>query len=385
MKYSIITTISFVLLAHWVTAQSQDEIRLLVRGDDIGSFTSANHACIDSVKNGIVRSLELMVPCAWLPEAVKLLNENPTIDVGVHLTITSEWTNNKWRPLTHAPSLTDEYGYFYPYIWAKRDEPNRALQETEWKLAEIEAEFRAQIEMAKKCVPHVSHITDHMGCAGWNNEVRAMVQRLAVEYDLYWGNPQTKAFPRMNANSTDPAEKRVAAFIEALGQLEPGNTYMFVEHPAYDTPEMRRVGHLGYEHVAQDRDGVTTIFTDSRVINFIKQKGIRLVSYADVIEEAKIQSTNDTPKPNILWITAEDLSPTLGCYGDAYAVTPNLDRLASQSLRYAHCWSNAPVCAPARTALLMGMYPTALGGHHMRSDAPIPPTLKPYPLLLREA
>jgi len=94
---------------------------------------------------------------------------------------------------------------------------------------------------------------------------------------------------------------------------------------------------------------------------------------------------NDTPKPNILWLTAEDLSPNLGCYGDTYAVTPNLDRLATQSLRYGNCWSNAPVCAPARTALLMGMYPTALGAHHMRSDAPITATLKPYPLLLREA
>jgi len=68
-----------------VSAQENAEIRLLVRGDDIGSFASANQACIDACKKGIVRSLEVMVPCAWFPEAVTLLNENPSIDVGVHL------------------------------------------------------------------------------------------------------------------------------------------------------------------------------------------------------------------------------------------------------------------------------------------------------------
>ena len=88
--------------------------------------------------------------------------------------------------------------------------------------------------------------------------------------------------------------------------------------------------------------------------------------------------------PNILWLVAEDISPHLGCYGDTYSVSPNIDRLASQGLRYTNCWSNAPVCAPARTALLMGMFPPSLGAHHMRSEVPIPDSLKPYPFLLRE-
>jgi len=108
------STLIFLFFVHLAAAQPQNEIRLLVRGDDIGSFATANQACIDACKNGIVRSLEVMVPCAWFPEAVTLLNENPFIDVGVHLVLTSEWTNCKWRPLTIAPSLTDEYGYFYP-------------------------------------------------------------------------------------------------------------------------------------------------------------------------------------------------------------------------------------------------------------------------------
>jgi choline-sulfatase len=92
----------------------------------------------------------------------------------------------------------------------------------------------------------------------------------------------------------------------------------------------------------------------------------------------------DAPRPNILWITAEDIGPELGCYGDAYADTPNLDRLAARGLRYAACWSNAPVCAPARTAIISGVYPTSTGSEHMRSQADMPSFMRMYPQLLRE-
>ena len=274
----------FIIFAELAIAQPQGEIRLLVRGDDIGSFTAANHACIASCNQGIVRSLELMVPCAWFPEAVTLLNENPAIDVGVHLVLTSEWTNCKWRPLTQAPSLTDDQGYFYPFVWPNRNQAGRSLQEAQWELKEIEAEFRAQIEQAKKQVGNLTHISTHMGCAEWNEDVRSMLTALAKEYGLFWEGTSTswKRFPRVNAGNADPVEKRIDAFIEALNQLEPGNTYLYVEHPGYDTPEMRRVGHPGYEHVAQDRDGVTKIFTDRRVMETVRAKGIKLVSYADL-------------------------------------------------------------------------------------------------------
>ncbi|MCX7824489.1 MAG: sulfatase-like hydrolase/transferase [Verrucomicrobiae bacterium] len=89
--------------------------------------------------------------------------------------------------------------------------------------------------------------------------------------------------------------------------------------------------------------------------------------------------------PNILWLTCEDTGPELGCYGDRYAHTPNLDRLAARGLRYRACWSNAPVCAPARTAIISGVYPTATGSEHMRSMLPMPAFMKMYPQFLREA
>jgi uncharacterized sulfatase len=89
--------------------------------------------------------------------------------------------------------------------------------------------------------------------------------------------------------------------------------------------------------------------------------------------------------PNILWLTSEDNGQQLGCYGDAYADTPNLDRLAEKSLRYKTCWSNAPVCAPARTTIISGMYATSLGGQHMRSGVTLPTGMKLYPQVIREA
>ncbi len=93
----------------------------------------------------------------------------------------------------------------------------------------------------------------------------------------------------------------------------------------------------------------------------------------------------ETNLPNILWITCEDTGPQLGCYGDTYAETPNLDRLATRSLRYRNAWSTAPVCAPARTTLITGVYPPSTGSEHMRSLVAMPPFMKMYPQFLREA
>ncbi len=95
--------------------------------------------------------------------------------------------------------------------------------------------------------------------------------------------------------------------------------------------------------------------------------------------------SGESDRPNILWLVSEDNGQQLGCYGDDYADTPNLDLLAGKSLRYKTCWSNAPVCAPARTTIISGMYATSLGGHHMRSGVETPSGMKLYPQILREA
>ena len=95
--------------------------------------------------------------------------------------------------------------------------------------------------------------------------------------------------------------------------------------------------------------------------------------------------TSAADKPNILWITTEDINPNLGCYGDTYAVTPNLDALAKRGMIFTHAWSNGPVCAAARTTIISGMYPPSTGGEHMRSMVPLPQGVKMYPQFLREA
>ena len=114
----------------------------------MGFSHSGNLALLKSSKEGIQTSIEVIVPSPWFPEAIKMLKENPRIDVGVHLAITSEWDNVKWRPLTNSPSLTDSNGYLFPMIYPNKNYPNQAVLENNWKLEDVEREFRAQIVTA---------------------------------------------------------------------------------------------------------------------------------------------------------------------------------------------------------------------------------------------
>jgi arylsulfatase A-like enzyme len=90
-------------------------------------------------------------------------------------------------------------------------------------------------------------------------------------------------------------------------------------------------------------------------------------------------------RPNILWLTAEDFSPNLGCYGDTYAGTPALDALAKESVRYTRAFATAPVCSPARSCLITGMYATSLGTQRLRSQFPVSKHVRGFSALLRDA
>jgi N-sulfoglucosamine sulfohydrolase len=90
-------------------------------------------------------------------------------------------------------------------------------------------------------------------------------------------------------------------------------------------------------------------------------------------------------RPNILWIVSEDNTTLLGSYGDKFATTPNLDKFATESIRYKNAFSTAPVCAPSRNTLITGMYPPSLGTEHMRSTYPVPDFVKFFPTYLRQA
>ena len=90
-------------------------------------------------------------------------------------------------------------------------------------------------------------------------------------------------------------------------------------------------------------------------------------------------------QPNILWLSAEDISPHLGCYGDPHAITPFLDSLAEQGVRYTNAFTTAGVCAPNRSGIITGMYQTSLGTQHMRCQARLPSYIKPFTTQLRQA
>ena len=89
-------------------------------------------------------------------------------------------------------------------------------------------------------------------------------------------------------------------------------------------------------------------------------------------------------KPNILWITAEDMSPVLGCYGDQDAITPNIDKMSEQSVKFTHAFASAPVCSPSRSCLIQGALPPSMGTQHMRSGFPLPSSFTGFPALLKK-
>lgn len=268
---------------------STEPIYLLVRADDIGSSHAANEACMDVFTKGICRSVELMAPCPWFPEAVKLLKEQPQYDVGVHLTLTSEWENMKWRPVSDAKSLADDDGYFC-HTYRKRNDttdpyPDRKpFCEITWTPADVETELRAQIELIRKHIPWVSHLTTHMGGLRDDPNFQGTVDKLVTEYGLAvdltaHGFERWRGFGENNQALT-PVEK-TQRLRENLEALAPGK-WIFVDHPAYDTLETRAIYHIGYENVAMDRQGVTEAWTDPQVLEIIARRDIRLVSYADV-------------------------------------------------------------------------------------------------------
>ena len=118
---------------------------------------------------------------------------------------------------------------------------------------------------------------------------------------------------------------------------------------------------------------------------FLRWRVFLAILLAIVATGLTTQSSIGADLPNIVWLTSEDNGPHLGCYGDTYATTPHLDELARHGMIFARHWSNAPVCAPARTTIISGMYATSLGAQHMRSMVPLPKGALMYPQYLRQA
>jgi len=260
-------------------------VRLIVRGDDMGFSHASNPSTLRCYTEGVMRSVEVLAVGPWFPEAARMLREEPGLDVGLHLALTSEWDNLKWRPLTDAPSLVNAGGFFFPMIWPHPHYGKEgALREQPWKIDEIERELRAQIGLARRELPHLSHLSSHMGFGGLSPEVEALVKSLATESGLLVDLEGRGVKSARWDGPHETGEEKVASFVRMLEGLEPG-TWLFVDHPADDTPEMRAIHHVGYENVAADRQGVVDAWTSPLVRQTVERRGIRLVSYRDLAAE----------------------------------------------------------------------------------------------------
>ncbi len=276
------------------------EIRLIVRGDDIGSSQASNEGIIKCYREGILRTCELMVPCPWFTQAAKMLRENPGLDVGIHLTVTSEWDNYKWGPITQSPTLVDAKGNFYPKVknW---DDPNAkdGFWNAKPNLKEFEAEMRAQIELAiKELAPgQVSHATAHMGIGSADASVEQVIRKLEKEYNLEfnWSAAGMKS-PGRWGTGTDKPEERERLLVELLEKIGPG-IWHIGGHPAMDTPESRQFGHPGYNSVANERSGEVYAFASPKVMEVVKRRNIKLMSFGDLKKQtSKTAVTGGKPR-----------------------------------------------------------------------------------------
>ena len=270
-KHLFFASLVATLLIQLSAYAEKNKTRLLVRSDDMASSHAANESCIKAATKGISRSVEIMVPCPWFFEAAQMLRQNPGIDVGVHLTVTSEWEGIKWGPITASPSLTDADGNFLAGTGDWYNKP--------YKMAEVEAELRKQIELAKREIPNVTHISSHMGAPDVKPELKDLVQKLAKEYNLIYEIENLDDVPESGWDKAQSFQEKETAFIEMLEKLKPGKTYLFVEHPSNKSEEMKAVGNKTMLTVSRDRHWVTEVFTSELVMKTIKSRGIELINY----------------------------------------------------------------------------------------------------------
>lgn len=267
------TIFALSLLALGVVSASAQ--KLIVRMDDIGATHSENVAIIKCYQEGIGRSAEIMPVCPWFLEAARLCNDNPGLDVGVHVAFNSEWTNYKWRPITECPSLCDEDGY----LKATMSQPD---------LKEAEAELRAQIELAQKYVKNITHITDHMMWTflpGMNE----MVERVAKEYGLFYQGGQGDSRYGLESLGFIMGQKnREEVLLNLIKKMQKGHTYWVIEHPAIDNEEMKNLyARDPSENVGADRQDVTNAFCSPKIMQYIKENGIELISFKQAYDESQ--------------------------------------------------------------------------------------------------
>lgn len=261
---------------------SSDEIRLVVKADDMGAAHGVNVGTIDAYVNGIVTTTNVIVPGPWFPEAARMLKQHPGLDVGVHLALTSEWENVKWRPVTQAPSIVDADGYFFPMVVPRQGfPPQTSLREAQWKLDEIERELRGQLDLAKRHLPQATYTWYHMGFTMLAPEVRELAAKLTKEYGLI--EPMALGIKPIGRvwDGKDTGLVKADKLAARLETLEPG-LWLHIDHGSTNDAEMQAIHHLGYEWVAADRSANVEAWKSPKVREVVRRRGIKLVGYKDL-------------------------------------------------------------------------------------------------------
>jgi len=238
---------------------------LIIHADDLGVAHSQDVASFAALDRGGASSASVMVPCPWLTEVADYARAHGQADLGLHLTLTSEWKTYRWGPVAprcEVASLLDPQGYLY----ADADEASRHI-----KPAEAEKEVRAQVEMALKMGIHPTHLDSHMGTLFTSPAMVAVLARVAHQYHLPFMMLKIPGTPPEMYAALEPtdvildhifiaaqpiqADEWPRYYIKILKNLPPGVSELIV-HVAYDDAEMQAItaGHADFGSAWRQRD-----------------------------------------------------------------------------------------------------------------------------------
>lgn len=242
-----------------------DERALILHADDVGMCQASIPAFLELAESGGISSASAMVPCPWFSEVARFCRSNPSVDMGVHLTLTSEWSGLRWSPVsTLDPNsgLLDETGYFH----ARREQ---ALEKASPDAVCLE--MRAQLTRARSAGIDVTHLDAHMFTA-MRPPFTELYLRLGVEEQL----PTLDVADRIAMLPSGDPGHREKQFWAEVDAMPPGLTHLLI-HPAIDTPELRQMTPAWRERVADFE-----FFRGEGVKDYLRQAGIRVVGYRAV-------------------------------------------------------------------------------------------------------
>lgn len=243
-----------------------DSKLLIIHADDLGVAHSQDMASFKALEEKDVTAASVMVPCPWFTEVADFARSHPEADIGIHLTLTSEWKTYRWGPVAprdQVSSLLDPNGYFYP------DNGPVAAHASP---RQVEIEIRAQIQRALAMGMHPTHLDTHMGTLAATPQFYSVLVKVAHEYHLPYiaarlpGKQGEELMKLISPNdivldhlvmfpSTMPPDHWTQSYVKAIEALKPGLTEMIV-HLAYDDSEMRAitVDHPDYGATWRQRD-----------------------------------------------------------------------------------------------------------------------------------